>query len=342
MEKMTQFLKLVNKEFPGILNPNTNIDRVPVKLCELSFITGGGIPLGRILEIYGPESTGKSALASYIAKQFMNVNLPVVYLDFEQGFDIDFAERVIGVDTSNPSWVFIQPQTAEEGFNIIDSHIESALGGLIIIDSVASMPTRQELEADTTDAQIGILARTLSKGCKRIVSGLSKTNATLLFINQTRSGIGMYAPSLVTPGGNAIKFYSSIRIEVRRKDFIGGIENPKGIAIRLKTVKNKTFPPLKIKIAKLYFDKGFDEESGWTELFLEQGVLLQSGAWFEFNSALFESLPEELVGKKFNGLAKVSDYLQNENPSFLNSLKNYYLKLNDVDSSKDTAGNIPE
>ena len=314
---INKFMSDVKKSFPKLLEIDSSLERLPIDLPGLSHVLGGGIPLYRMLELYGPESSGKTAIATYISKTFIENNQNVLYIDLENGFDLEFAKDIIGLDVESELLAFLQPSSAEETFSLIDMHIRNRVGGLIIIDSVAAMPTREEMEKEATDASIGVLARIMSRGLKRIIGQLPEVKTTIVWLNQVRSGIGTYSPQYVTPGGNALKFYSSIRLEVRRKDFIGTYEDPQGIIIKIKASKNKTTSPFKVAEISFNFAEGFDMNSGWIDLFLIKKIIIQSGAWFSFNPKLIND------DKKYHGKVGILQHLLTA-PELFTKLKVLY------------------
>jgi recombination protein RecA len=297
-----------------------SIKRIPLTSPNLSHILGGGIPIGRIIELYGPESTGKSSIASYLSGQVQkyffeskNRNGVVAYIDVEHAFDPSFA-AMLGFDVQQS--IFSQPDYGEQALNIAKGLAESGEIDFIVVDSVAALTPKAEVEGDMEDVQMGAMARMMGKGLRKLSSIASEKECTFLFINQVRDKIGGFSlnpnsqPS-TTPGGNALKFFSSIRLEVRRKDWIGGYDQPKGIEIMVTSKKNKTAPPMHKHILSLLFDSGFDTDSEWVTHAIALGVVHKAGPWY--------TIPG-LTEEKFQGQVQLGNFLQ-ENKEVFDNLR---------------------
>lgn len=273
-----------------------DVDRVPVDSPNIAELFGKeGPPIGRVIEIYGEESSGKSSICEYIAGQFQKYKFPhlinaktgevemrngvVVYIDAEQAIDLTYA-RIHGFNTSNA--ILVQPNNGEEALDIAIAYAESGEVDLIIIDSIAALAPQAIIEGDMDQQTIGLQARMLSKFFGKSVALFKKNNCTLLCINQTRTKIGGWSPAGTTPvettGGKALRFYASIRIEVRRKEYIMEKDMPTGIIIAAKTVKNKTAPPMVKKLLTMTFDKSFDSFNEWIDLFIKYQFIEMAGA----------------------------------------------------------------
>ena len=289
------------------------IPRVPTKSPTLGHILGdGGTPLGRIIEIYGPESSGKSLLAQNIGADYQNDGKFVAYIDTEFSFDPAYAS-VQGLDVSPEKFKLFQPNTGEDAFTIAERIAETGQVGLIIMDSVATMIPKAELEGEMTDAQMGAQARMMGKGLRKIAGICAKNNCTIIFINQIRMKIGvMFGNPETTPGGNALKFYASIRLEVRKVETQDGEndgDDALGIKARVKNVKNKTFVPYRKGELFFSFKDGIDIWSEYVNFGVSLGVVNKAGAWYSYNS--------ERLGQ---GLKNTAQYFK-EHPVLFSEIK---------------------
>lgn len=251
-------------------------------VLQIDQALGGGVPFGRIIEIYGPESSGKTMLASTIVASAQREGLEALYVDAEHALDKKYMEEVLGVDVDS---LFIsQPSTSEEALGIISTIVKGVERSVIVLDSVAALAPRAELEGDVGDAHVGLVARQLGQFFRIANAEIAKNNNILIMINQLRAKIGTmgYGPSDTTPGGRALKFYASQRMDLRR---IGAITGPGqtvvGQKTKVKVVKNKVAPPQAITVVDILFNKGFSREMGVAELALELKILKQSGAWIK-------------------------------------------------------------
>jgi recombination protein RecA len=249
----------------------------------------GGLPRGRIIEIYGPESSGKTTLALSVASQVQKTGGRVAFIDTEHALDPDYAKR-IGVNVEK--LVISQPDSGEDALNIVEKLIRSGLFDLIIVDSVAALVPRAELEGEVGDQFIGLQARMMSQALRKLTGIISKTRTVLIFINQTRAMIGGMVPGQeTTPGGKALKFYASVRIELKRVAQIKKGEEIIGNKIKAKIVKNKVAPPFKTAEFDIYYDEGISYEADLINLGEKLGVIKKSG-----NSYFFE---ETKLGSSF-------------------------------------------
>jgi recombination protein RecA len=258
-----------------------NIDRISTGIMTLDEKIGGGIPRGRITEIYGTEAGGKTTLALQTTAQAQKAGLTVAYLDMEQTLDPEYMEA-LGVDWD--SLILSQPDTAEQVFEAMDVLASTGEVGLIVIDSVAAMKSRQEFEGDYGDANVGAIARVMSQGLRKLNPLLSPSNTAIIFINQLRAQIGVYSPQGAPPpiptGGNALKFYASLRLDVRRIASIEAGDEVVGAKTKVKAVKNKTFAPHKEATFDLIYGRGVSRGSSILEKAVEMGSLRKSGNWF--------------------------------------------------------------
>lgn len=260
----------------------------------------GGIPRGRVIEIYGPESSGKTTLTLHIAAETQRTGGVAAFIDAEHALDIEYAKR-LGVDAD--SLLLSQPDTGEQALEIADMLISSGAVDLIVIDSVAALVPKAELEGDMGDSHMGLQARLMSQALRKLTSTISKSNTSLVFINQIRHKIGVFFGSPeTTTGGNALKFYSSVRLDIRRIGQIKQGENVIGNRTRVKIVKNKVAPPFKEAEFDIIFNEGISREGDILDMAVKSGIIDKSGAWF--------SCGDERIGQ---GREAARRYLQ-ENP----------------------------
>jgi len=270
---------------------------VPTGAMSLDRILGiGGLPKGRIVEIYGPESSGKSTLALSIVAQAQKLGITCAYVDAEHALDPVYM-KAVGVDVDE--LVFAQPSYGEEALEIVDKLVASGELGVVVIDSVASLIPKAELEGDMESAQMGLQARMMAKAMRKLV-GQANTHKTLLvFINQLRNKIGiMFGNPETTPGGMALKYAASVRIDIRKKEDIkdkGG--NSVGIVSKVKVIKNKMAPPMKVTEFSIMYGKGIDEYGCVLDVAIEVGVLTQKGAWIYYDGELFAQGRENAINQ---------------------------------------------
>ena len=268
---------------------------VPTGALSLDRILGiGGLPRGRIVEIYGPESSGKSTLALSIVAQAQKLGITCAYVDAEHALDPVYMQAV-GVDVDE--LVFTQPDYGEQALEIVDKLVATGELGVIIIDSVASLIPKAELEGDMESAQMGLQARMMAKAMRKLV-GQANTHKTLLvFINQLRNKIGvMFGNPETTPGGMALKYAASVRIDIRkREDIKDKAGNSVGIVSKVKIIKNKMAPPMKVTEFSILYGKGIDEHGCVLDVALDAGILTQKGAWIYYNGELFAQGRENAI-----------------------------------------------
>lgn len=281
-------------------NAQTQVSTVPSGSLKLDIALGvGGYPKGRIIEIYGPESSGKTTLALHAVAEIQKAGGTAAYIDAENALDSKYAAN-LGVDIDN--LLLSQPDTGEQGLEIADALVSSGAIDVLVVDSVAALVPRAEIEGEMGDAHVGLQARLMSQALRKLSGSINKTGTIAIFINQIREKVGvMFGNPETTPGGRALKFYSTIRLEVRRATQIKDGTDIIGNNTKIKVVKNKVAPPFKVAEVDIMYGEGVSQTGELIDLAVEKEIVDKSGSWFAYNG--------ERIGQ---GRENVKKYLESE------------------------------
>ena len=285
-----------------------SVESIPTGALSLDIALGiGGVPRGRIIEIYGPEASGKTTLAQHIVAECQKKGGIAAFVDAEHALDPEYAQA-LGVNVDE--LLISQPDTGEQALEITEELVRSSAVDIVVVDSVAALVPKAEIDGSMEDQQMGLQARLMSKALRKLTGIVSKTNTTVIFINQLRQKIGiMFGNPETTTGGTALKYYSSVRLDIRRIETLKNENGEFGNRVKIKVVKNKVAPPFKVAECDLIYGKGFSKTGCILDVAVSFDIVKKSGAWFSYN--------DEKIGQ---GREKTKEFLE-ENPALLNEIE---------------------
>ena len=297
-------------------NSSLNVEAIPTGSVSLDIALGiGGVPRGRIIEIYGPESSGKTTVALHIVAEAQKMGGEAVFIDVEHALDPVYAQALgVAID----SLLVSQPDTGEQALDICEALVRSGAIDVVVVDSVAAMTTKAEIEGEMGDSFVGLQARLMSQALRKLTGAISKSNAVCIFINQLREKIGvMYGNPETTPGGRALKFYSSVRLDIRKKDPIKEGSEVIGNLTKVKVVKNKVAPPFREAEFDIMYGEGISREGEVVDLAVKLDIIKKSGSWYSYQ--------DNRIGQ---GRDQVKQYLK-DTPEFCEELVRQVMEQKD-------------
>ena len=300
-----------------------NVESIPTGCLDLDIALGiGGIPRGRIIEVYGPESSGKTTVALHMVAEAQKLGGIAAFIDAEHALDPQYAKK-IGVDIDN--LIVSQPDTGEQGLEITEALVRSNAVDIVVVDSVAALVPRAEIEGEMGDAHVGLQARLMSQALRKLTASISKSHTCVVFINQLREKVGiMFGSPEVTPGGRALKFYSSVRLDVRKIDTIKTGDVFHGNRTRIKVTKNKGAPPFRLAEFDIMYNEGISRNGNIVDIGVREDILGKSGAWYYYG--------ETRLGQ---GRENAKNFLQ-ENPDLAFLIENKIREKNNLPILKET------
>lgn len=306
---------------------NLEIPNIPSEILSLDVACGiGGLPKGRIIELYGDSSAGKTTLSLNYVKQVQKRGGIASFVDVEHALDIKWA-KFHGVNVNE--LLVSQPNSGEEALELVDDLVNTNQVGIIVVDSVAALVPRAELEKDMGESSMGLQARLMSQACRKLTASISKTGTIVIFLNQVRQTIGGYGNPNVTTGGNALKYYASLRFEIARKETLKNGEESIGVKTRVKIVKNKVAPPFTECTFDLIFKEGYDYEGSIIEEAVRYDIIQKGGAWYTYK------------GEKFQGSKGLKEFLK-KTPEVIQDLREQVLQKVKESGITDKDVNIDE
>ena len=300
---------------------NMNIETVPTGSLSLDIALGlGGVPRGRVIEIYGPESSGKTTVALHMVAEVQKRGGIAGFIDAEHALDPVYAKK-LGVNIND--LLLSQPDTGEQALEICEALVKSEAISIIVIDSVAALVPQAEIEGEMGDSHVGLQARLMSQALRKLSGTINKTNTIVIFINQLREKVGvMFGNPETTPGGKALKYYSSVRLDIRRGEQIKQGSDVVGSSTKIKVVKNKVAPPFKTAVVDIMYGEGISHEGELIDLAVEADIIEKSGAWYAYN------------GNKIGQGKENSKLFLKNNPSVMMEIEDKVREVYDIDNKK--------